>query len=178
MMHKTSIVFSIIASIFLVGLLWCYNTEQPTSHTTVSQAAEIKNQVQTAQVTVTNQASKRPIKVVIKGHVLKAHLYHNAAANQLYSQLPTTLKFQTADSNIKERTSDLKAPLSIKGMSAGENPKPGDIGYWSPQQRIVFYWGNVGYYEGIHVIGHFDTKQAAKIIKAQDGAFNAKVTKQ
>lgn len=39
-----------------------------------------------------------------------------------------------------------------------------NIAYWSPQPRVVLYYGGVGAWDGIHVIGSFDEedKEAAE----------------
>lgn len=48
-------------------------------------------------------------------------------------------------------------------MPRGHTGAKGTIGYWSPDRRIVFYYGNEEYYEGIHIIDKFDSKIYVKL---------------
>lgn len=100
--------------------------------------------------------SQTQIEVQINGRKrLKATLNNSSAARQFTRELPKTMYFRNYMNGYEEKIADLHHPLSTKGMPKGNNAKTGEIGYWSPDQRIVFYWGNESYYQGIHIIGHF-----------------------
>ncbi|MBS5821989.1 MAG: hypothetical protein KIC85_12565 [Enterococcus gilvus] len=123
-----------------------------------------------------NEASTS-INIVIGQEVLKAQLFNNSAANDLKRQLPLTLNFRNFASGYEEKIADVDESFSLNGMSDGEDPTPGDIGYWSPQPRIVLYWGDVGYYSGIHRIGRFDDiKRATQIVGEQKEDFEVTIS--
>lgn len=107
-------------------------------------------------VPVVKASSQTQIEVQINGRQrLRATLNNSSAARQFARELPKTMHFRNYMSGYEEKIADLHHPLSTRGMPKGNNAKTGEIGYWSPDQRIVFYWGNESYYEGIHIIGHF-----------------------
>lgn len=55
-----------------------------------------------------------------------------------------------------EKTGRLDTPLSMAGMPSGDDPSPGDIGWYAPSSDLVLYDGDVGYWNGIARIGAFD----------------------
>lgn len=103
------------------------------------------------------------IKIIIEGKTLKAQLNSTAAAKNFKKELPKTLTFTSFMTN-PEKMANLHHPLSLKGMPKGDEGKPGEIGYWSPDQRIIFYYGHVDYYPGIHIIGKFTTQDYYKVV--------------
>ena len=136
---------------------------------------------QTAATVTHNTHKVRPksakITVNIGKQRLTAHLNQSIPARQLQRQLPLTLHFDSFGSGFDEKIADLSKSLSTTGTPTGANPRPGDIAYWSPQPRIVFYWGDVGYYDGIHIIGHFDQRQhAMRVIRQHTTGFTVKIT--
>jgi hypothetical protein len=112
-----------------------------------------------------------PIRVTIGGTVLTGRLWDNATARDLIDQLPVTVEF--TDHQSMEKTGPLPEELSTQGMPAGEDPGPGDIGYYAPGGDLVFYYGDVGYYDGILRIGRFDGDM--DVIADQDDGFTARV---
>lgn len=44
----------------------------------------------------------------------------------------------------------------MTGVPAGADPLPREIGYYAPAGVIVFYYSDVGYFNGIVRIGQFD----------------------
>ncbi|BDR57340.1 cyclophilin-like fold protein [Xylocopilactobacillus apis] len=130
-----------------------------------------------------NAASKKkctPIVVIIKRHRYHACLNNSVPAKQLAKRLPLTLKFSAMSQGIDEKISDLAKPLSTKGTPEGADPNPGDIAYWSPQPRLVLYWGDVDYYPGIHLLGKFskaDRVKAIKALKQQKHDFKVRIIK-
>ncbi|MFC6315691.1 cyclophilin-like fold protein [Lapidilactobacillus achengensis] len=144
--------------------------------------ASTKNSTKTSTKTSTSAtpAAKVPtsqqITVLIGAQHLRARLNDRATAQALTKRLPLQLDFRDFSSGFPEKIADLAQPLTTKGTPAASDPKPGDLAYWSPEPRVVLYWGDVGEYAGIHVLGHFlDRASAIKTIKQQKGEFSARI---
>lgn len=114
--------------------------------------------------TQSKQNKRKKIVITIKGKKLTAHLNNSSAAKAFARELPTTLSFRDYP-GLPEKIADLGHKLPTNGMPSGHAGTRGSIGYWSPQRRIVFYWGTESYYEGIHIIGHFDTNNYRTVVK-------------
>ena len=112
-----------------------------------------------------------PIRVVIGKRFLAARLSNNATARSLIARLPLTLRF--SDYNGLEKIAHLRKRLSMRGMPKSADPKPRDIGYYAPWGNLVFYYGDVGRYDGIARIGRFDG--SVGVIKNQTGDFRARI---
>ena len=121
--------------------------------------------------TGTSQNSGTPFRVIIGGTTLTGHLFDNATARDLASQLPLTLTFR--DLNSVEKTAPLPRKLSVDGMPAGDDPHVGELGYWAPDGDLVLYYGDVGYWTGIMRIGEFDGDMQAAA--DQSGDFSATI---
>ena len=128
----------------------------------------------TSSDTRASQTGRQKIVITIKGKQLTAHLNGSSAAKAFAKELPTTLSFRDYP-GLPEKIADLGHKLPTKGMPSGQAGTRGSIGYWSPQQRIVFYWGTEEYYEGIHIIGHFDTNDYRTIVKNMDNNSHVKI---
>jgi hypothetical protein len=111
------------------------------------------------------------IRVIIGDAVLTGRLWDNATVRDLTAQLPLTLAF--SDFNSLEKIATLPRKLSTDGAPAGDDPLPGDIGYYAPWGNLVFYYGDVGYFSGIVRIGLFDGNMDA--ISSQAGDFTARI---
>ena len=111
-------------------------------------------------------APQAAIQVTIDGTSYSARLNGTQAAESLKPLLPLTLSFRDFSSGFDEKIADLDQPLAFDQMPAGDDPAPGDIAYWSPDQRIVLYWGDVARYDGIHLIGSFDSDDAIEAIRS------------
>lgn len=111
------------------------------------------------------------IQVIIGDTVLTGRLWDNATARDLIAQLPLTLTF--SDFNNLEKIASLPRKLSIEGVPAGDDPFPSDIGYYAPWGNLVFYYGDVGYFNGIVRIGQFDGDMEA--LSNQTGDFTARI---
>jgi len=72
-----------------------------------------------------------------------------------------------------EKISQLPRKLSIDGVAAGDDPFPRHIGYYNPSGDLVFYYGDVGYFNGIVRIGQFDGAMDA--LTSQTGDFTARI---
>ena len=112
-----------------------------------------------------------PVRVVLGDTVLTGWLWDNAPARALIAQLPLTLTF--SDFNRLEKIARLPQKLSTQGMPAGDDPFPRDIGYYVPSGDLVFYYGDVGYFDGIMRIGQFDG--SVDVIERQAGDFTATI---
>jgi len=116
-------------------------------------------------------AGETQIRVIIGDTVLTGRLWDNATARDLAAQLPLTLTF--SDYNELEKIASLPQKLSTDAMPAGDDPLPGEIGYYAPWGNLVFYYGDVGYFNGIMRIGQFDGSLDA--IANQTGEFTARI---
>lgn len=117
-------------------------------------------------------ADSTPIRVTIGDTVLSARLWDNATARDLIGQLPVTVEF--SDLMDAEKAGHLPQELSTDGMPEGDDPRPRDIGYYAPWGNLVFYYGDVDYWDGIVRIGQFDGDVEAAIADLPDG-FRARV---
>lgn len=112
-----------------------------------------------------------PIHVVIDGQTLDGRIWDDAPGRDLLARLPLTLTF--SDLSSQEKIGHLDQPLSMDGMPAGDDPIPGDIGWYAPWGNVVFYYGDVGYWDGIARIGTFDSP--TDLFANQTGDFTATI---
>jgi len=61
----------------------------------------------------------------------------------------------------------------MDGVPEGDDPEPQDIGYYAPSGDLVFYYDDVGYWDGIVRLGAFDSDMEA--IRSQTGPFTATI---
>jgi hypothetical protein len=99
------------------------------------------------------------VRITIAKTVLTALLRDNATARSLIAQLPLRLSFRNFQG--QEKAADVPRPLSMRGMPKSADPRPGEIGYYAPTQALVFYYTDVGRFDGIARIGRFDGSAAA-----------------
>ena len=99
-------------------------------------------------------AAGTPIRITFDDVQLSARLNDTATAHDLAAQLPLTLTYR--DLNDVEKFAQLPRKLSLDGVPEGADPEIGDIGYWAPDGALVFYYGDVGFWNGIVRIGRFD----------------------
>ena len=85
---------------------------------------------------------------------VQGQLWDNAAGRDLAARLPVTLTF--SDYDAVEKTARLEPPLTMDGMPAGDDPNPGEIGWYAPSSDLVLYYGDVGFWNGIARLGTFD----------------------
>jgi len=111
------------------------------------------------------------VRISVEGQTLTAQLADNPTAHDLVDQLPLTLTFR--DFNGVEKIADLPRPLTTAGVPAGADPDVNDIGYYAPSGNLVFYYGDVGYWDGIVRIGQFDTEIG--IIQRQPDGFDVTI---
>lgn len=116
-------------------------------------------------------SSERSIRVIIGDTVLAGRLWDNATARDLIAQLPLIMTF--SDYGRQEKLASLPRKLSTEGVPPGNSARPGDIGYYAPAGVLVFYYREVGYFNGIVRMGQFDGNMNA--ITRQTGDFTATI---
>ncbi|MGU3437658.1 cyclophilin-like fold protein [Actinomycetes bacterium M1A6_2h] len=94
------------------------------------------------------------IDIQINGRTVVGTLNNSAASRDLLAQLPVTLDM--SDHGSVEKTGPLPSELSIEGAPSSADPNPGDIGYYSPGNDFVLYYGDQGEYPGIVILGTMD----------------------
>lgn len=135
----------------------------------------ISEQTSTKQANIKSKKNQK-INIKINGTTLKAHLNNSSAAQAFAKELPINLSFRDF-MDMPEKVADLNHKLPTKGMPSGHAGTDGSIGYWSPDRRIVFYWGTEDYYEGIHIIGKFDSTNYQKVIKSMGNNVTVRIEK-
>ena len=109
--------------------------------------------------------------VTIGDTAVPGQLWDNPTARDLAARLPVTLAF--GNYNAVEKTARLDPALTMDGMPAGDDPNPGEIGWYAPSSDLVLYYGDVGYWNGIARLGTFD---ASGIQLLADGPHDITVT--
>src|SRR4029450_4037621 len=112
-----------------------------------------------------------PIKITVGDTVVTARLADNATGQDLAAELLLTLNFR--DFNQVEKIAKLPRSLSMDGVPVGDDPDIGDIGYYAPSGDLVFYYGDVSYWNGIVRIGRFDTSM--ELIEHEEGNFQVTI---
>jgi hypothetical protein len=102
----------------------------------------------------TSAAAGTPVVVTVDGREYPARLNGSAAARDLVSRLPLTVRFEERDE--LEKTATVSPGLDLTGAPAGSDPVPGEIGYYSPSRHLVLYNGDVDYFPGIVDLGRFE----------------------
>lgn len=105
------------------------------------------------------------IVVTIDGTDYAATLTDSTATQFLLEQLPLEASFRDYAAGFDEKITDLDQPLNLGDGTYRNDPQALDIGYWLTDERIVFYYGDVDAYNGIHVLGRFDSEDALSAIR-------------
>jgi hypothetical protein len=108
------------------------------------------------------------IRITVADQTITAQLADNPTGQDLASQLPLTLTIR--DFNRVEKIAALPRPLTMDGVPAGDDPDINEIGYYAPSNDLVFYYGEVGYFNGIVRIGQVSGQDIRLIERQQDGA--------
>jgi hypothetical protein len=144
-----------------------------TNNATDGGAAEAASPNRTAhdpqQTTAAEDSAMTAIRITIAGDAVSAELADNPTARDLAGQLPLTLTFR--DFNGVEKIAKLPRPLTMDGVPAGDDPEVADIGYYAPSQDIVFYYGDVGFWNGIVRIGRLNLA-SLDLIESQPDNFD------
>ena len=120
----------------------------------------------------TEEPSVPTVRITVAEQTITAQLANNPTAQDLTDQLPLTLTFR--DFNRVEKVAELPRPLTMDGVPAGDDPDIGDIGYYAPSSSLVFYYGDVGYWNGIVRIGRFADRDI-ELIKPQPDGFQVTI---
>lgn len=134
-------------------------TPQP-NESTAAQASE------TPRPNDATPAGATRITITIGADTYPGTLADNPTGRDLAAQLPLTLTFN--DLNGVEKIAPLPHPLTTTGVPAGADPDINDIGYYSPSNDLVLYYGDVGYWNGIIRIGTL-TEGMTTIARQPDG---------
>jgi hypothetical protein len=143
--------------VVLLGAAACSGTDTPSAQPNQSPAGQ----------SATEESEVTPIRITVDNRPITAQLADNPTAQGLADQLPLTLTFR--DLNRTEKFAPLPRPLTTEGAPEGDDPDIADIGYWAPDGNLVFYYGDVGYWNGIVRIGRFDTADLEFIRGQPDG---------
>jgi hypothetical protein len=173
---------TLVFSLFLVGMLAaaCSVSSGPPSSDEASDSPDSPSQPAGSPATTgpspassarPPETGETPIKITIADTVITARLADNPTAHDLAIQLPLTLTFR--DFNEVEKIAKLPRPLSLHGAPAGAGPDIRDIGYYAPSGDLVFYYDEVGYFNGIVRIGQFDTTM--DLIEQQHDSFQVTI---
>lgn len=118
----------------------------------------------TPAATRTPAPAPSPIVIELDGQKIAGELDSSATSVSLLAQLPLTLSFR--DHGGQEKISRLPAPLDLEGAPEGSHAAPLTIGYYVPEQSLVLYYHDVGYFAGIVPIGTYENADA---IRKTDG---------
>ena len=112
------------------------------------------------------------IRITVGGETVTGELNDNPTAQDLARQLPLTITLD--DFNGVEKVGELPRPLTMDGVPAGADPDINDIGYYRPSNGLVFYYGDVGYFNGIVRIGRLSPTDM-QLIRQQTGTFTINI---
>lgn len=160
------------AAVLLVLLVACADSPAGTQPTTAGEPASPTSASPTTAQPSTSQPTReeRPvttIRITVDDQVITARLADNPTAQDLVAQLPLTLNIR--DFNRQEKVAKLPRPLTMEGVPAGDDPEINDLGYYVPSGDLVFYYGDVGYFDGIVRIGRFSGQDMDVIERQPDG---------
>jgi hypothetical protein len=94
------------------------------------------------------------VRITFGSTTLTGRLNDTSTARALAGRLPLRLSFR--DLMSQEKVSPLTPALPTDGVPEGDDPVPGDIGYWIPDGNLVLYYGDVSYWDGIVRLGSFE----------------------
>jgi len=123
-------------------------------------------EVHSGQIRESGSAGGTGVTITIGNATFAATLADNPTARDLAAQLPLTLSFK--EFNKVEKIATLPRPLTTQGVPKGADPDINDIGYYSPTNDLVLYYGDVGYWDGIVRIGAV-TEGMSSIARQADG---------
>ncbi|WP_286967704.1 MULTISPECIES: cyclophilin-like fold protein [Arsenicicoccus] len=131
-------------------------TSQPTQPAATDDRTDIVSTPTTPAPEPTPHSVGTTIRLTIGDTTIDGELWDNPAGRDLVARLPLTLTF--SDYNAVEKTARLQSALTMNGMPAGDDPNPGEIGWYAPSSDLVLYYGDVGHWDGIARLGTFDAR--------------------
>jgi hypothetical protein len=146
----------------------------PTATSSTSQPSASRSPAHqpTTDQPTTEESDVPTVHITVAEQTLTAQLADNPTAEGLVDQLPLTLTFH--DFNRVEKVAELPRPLTMDGVPAGDDPEVNDIGYYAPSRSLVFYYGDVGYWNGIVRIGRL-AESDMKLLKRQPDGFQVTI---
>ena len=143
---------------WLLAALVAVATPACTGQTNLPAASEERTPLVSSPTTPapepTSHGAGTAIQLTVGGTTIDGELWDNPTGRELATRMPLTLTF--SDYNAVEKTARLQPALSMDGMPAGDDPNPGEIGWYAPSSDLVLYYGDVGYWNGIARLGTFD----------------------
>ena len=112
------------------------------------------------------------VRLTVAGETVTGEPNDTPTAQDLARHLPLTITLD--DFNGVEKVGELPRALTMDGVPAGANPEVNDIGYYRPSNGLVFYYGDVGYYNGIVRLGRLP-EAAMQLIRRQTGSFHVAI---
>lgn len=112
--------------------------------------------------------SSTAVTVTVDGRRFPARLHDTATARDLAAQLPLDLTIR--DYGGVEKIAPLPRPLTTDGAPAGADPEIDDLGFYAPDGVLVFYYGDVGYWNGIVRIGELEPGGMRAVRDLPDGS--------
>lgn len=161
------------AWMWLLAALLAAATPACTGRTNLPAASEERTPLVSSPTTPTPEPTPHgtgtAIQLTIGDTTVDGELWDNPAGRELATHLPLTLPF--SDYNAVEKTVRLQPALTMDGMPAGDDPNPGEIGWYAPSSDLVLYYGDVGYWNGIARLGTFDASAITLLAEGPaDGA--------
>jgi hypothetical protein len=161
-------------AVLVVLLVACAESPAGTQPTTAGEPASPTSASPTTAQPSTSQPSSEErdpvtttIRITVDDQVITAQLADNPTAQDLAAQLPLTLNIR--DFNRLEKVAKLPRLLTMEGVPAGDDPEINDLGYYAPSGDLVFYYDDVGYFNGIVRIGRFSGQDMDVIERQPDG---------
>jgi hypothetical protein len=145
----------------------------PSSPPTRSSAApSTRATAPTTKLTSEEGDTVTTIRITVGDESIIGELNNNPTAQDLADQLPVDVTL--SDFNGVEKVGELPRPLTMNGVPAGADPEINDIGYYRPTNGLVFYYGDVGYFNGIVRLGRLSASDM-QLIRRQSGSFSITV---
>jgi hypothetical protein len=160
-------------AVLAILLVACAESPAGTQPTTAEESGSPESATPTTLQPSTSQPSSEErhpvttIRITVDDQVFTAQLADNPTAHDLAAQLPLTLNIR--DFNRLEKVAKLPRSLTMDGVPAGDDPQINDLGYYAPSGDLVFYYGDVGYFDGIVRIGRFSGQDMDVIERQPDG---------
>lgn len=165
----------VIASVVVAALAVCGCSADPAASTpsgsvdgsaspsSPAPAASTPSPTTESEPTMPNE---RTVRMRVGEQTYTVALYDSPTADDFLAQLPLTLTLN--DYGGQEKTAKLPKPLTMEGVPAGAAPEAGEIGYYRPNQVLVLWYSEIGYWDGIVRLGRVDGGLDS-IIDVKDG---------
>jgi hypothetical protein len=161
-----------VAILVVVLLAACTESPASTRPTAAEPASPTSTSPPTSQRSTSQPSTEErdpmtTIRIAVDDKTITAQLADNPTAQDLAAQLPLTLSIR--DFNRLEKVAKLPRPLTMDGVPPGADPEINDLGYYAPSGDLVFYYGDVGYFNGIVRIGRLRGQDMDLIERQPDG---------